>query len=206
MPGGVRSWPWAYSLFHQATKPGLNMTWQLLWQMAGVVQTAKWVPGRPIFPSLVFHIIRTSQAIAPFMARYGQANSVCVCFTYRQMVLPWDVDDLWRTPCHYRSLQKRTTMGRLWVASPNKNLKGFSELMHLMPCFHAWKCIHLVHLSIKWYHYFRWFWICHDAEDSKALKGLQGTIFQTGMDIMDITWPSKKATHVNGDNFDIQWS
>ena len=79
MPGGVRSWPWGYSLFHQATKPGLNMTWQLLWQMAGVVRTAKWIPGRPIFPSLMFHIIRTSQAIAPFMARYGQANSVCVC-------------------------------------------------------------------------------------------------------------------------------
>ena len=71
-------------------------------------------------------------------------------------------------------------------------LSGFPQqksqgLMHLMPCFHAWKCIHLVHLSIKWYHYFRWFGICHDAEDSKALKGLQGTIFQTGMDIMDIT-------------------
>lgn len=133
-------------------------------------------PNRPIFPSLVFHIIRTSQAIAPFMARYGQANSVCVCvcFIYRQMVLPWDADDLWRTPCHYRSLQKRTTMGRLWVASPNKNPKGFSELMHLVPCFHAWKCIHLVHLSIKWYHYFRWFWFCHDAKIPKPSKGYRG--------------------------------
>ena len=204
MPGGVRSWPWGYSLFHQATKPGLNMTWQLLWHMAGVVRTAKWIPGRPIFPSLMFHIIRTSQAIAPFMARYGQANSVCVCLFH----LPAN-----GIAMRCRRFMKNTVPLQELAETHNNGpaLSGFPQqksqgLMHLMPCFHAWKCIHLVHLSIKWYHYFRWFGICHDAEDSKALKGLQGTIFQTGMDIMDITWLSKKARHVNGDNFDIQWS